>query len=53
LITSDEAKEAIQRAKRLSDLPRTFSPEYEKLKNAMIAIFANLSQEQGEHRESG
>jgi AbiV family abortive infection protein len=50
LITSDEAKESIQRAKRLSDLPLTFSSEYETLKNAMIAVFANLSQEENEHR---
>lgn len=50
LITSQEAEEAIQRAKRLSDLPLTFSTEYEKLRNAMIAVFANLSQEQTEHR---
>lgn len=50
LITSEEAEEAIQRAKRFSDLPLTFSPEYEKLKNAMIAIFANLSQGQTEHQ---
>jgi AbiV family abortive infection protein len=51
LITSEEAKEAIQRAKRLSDLPLTWSPEYETLKNAMIAVFANLSQEQIERRD--
>jgi AbiV family abortive infection protein len=53
LITSEEAKGAIQRAKRLSDLPLTWSPEYERLKNAMIAVFANLSQKQPLHGNSG
>jgi AbiV family abortive infection protein len=46
-ITSRDASEAIERAKRFTDGPGIFSDEYRTLKKALIAVFANLKDSGG------
>lgn len=43
LITKQQAAEAIERAKRIADIPVVFSGEYRALKAVLAAIFANLN----------
>ena len=43
LITKEQAAEAIERAKRIADIPVVFSDEYRALKEVLLAIFANLN----------
>jgi hypothetical protein len=48
LITRDEASEAIEQAKRLSEAPMTCSDEYAKLKQILPLIFSNLKGRESE-----
>lgn len=41
LITREEACESIERAKRLSDVPITYSAEYQKLKEILPLVFSS------------